>query len=58
MSEKRMLCKEIRLQNKKTQSDIAKELGVSRGYVNMLENGKKENPEILIKYWNDKGYKL
>ena len=58
MNEKLKRCKTLRLEAKKTQSDIAKELGVSRGYVNMMENGKRENPQILIRYWIDKGHKL
>ncbi len=58
MNNKGILCKETRLQNKKTQADIAKELGVSRGYVNMMENGRRANPSLLIKYWEEKGYKL
>lgn len=57
MNEKLKRCKELRLEAKKTQADLAKELGVSRVYVNMVENGKG-NKALLIKYWTDKGYKL
>ena len=57
MKEELKRCKELRLEAKKTQAQIAEELGVSRVYVNMLENGKG-NPALLIKYWNEKGYKL
>lgn len=57
--EKGILCKQIRLQNKKTQLEIAEILGVSRGYINAMECGRASaNPALLIKYWNDKGYKL
>lgn len=58
MNEKLKRCKELRLQNKKTQAQLAKELGVSRVYVNRMENDNRANPAILFKYWNDKGYKL
>ena len=58
MNEKLKRCKELRMESSLTQADLAKELGVSRVYVNRMENDNRANPAILFKYWTDKGHKL
>ena len=59
MNEKLKRCKELRLEAKKTQAQLAEELGVSRVYVNAMERGRASaNPALLIRYWIDKGHKL
>ena len=40
--------RELRIENRLTQTELAKRSGVSQPYINELENGKKVNPSIII----------
>lgn len=48
-------CKILRKRNKLTQQELANKIGISRIYVNMMENNEA-NPNRLIKYWKENGY--
>lgn len=37
-----------KLRGKRTQADIAKEAGVSKNYITMLEAGKRKNPSLPV----------
>jgi transcriptional regulator with XRE-family HTH domain len=37
-----------KLRGKRTQADLAKEAGVTKNYITMLEAGKRKNPSLLV----------